>query len=279
MSRISRYVFRSVSRFLSLLLCLALLLALNACVISSHRVRPEGARSETESETSLPVDAATDDLTPKKRVAITFDDGPQLHNDLTKKYVDELNKYGFHATFFVVGNRVGGDALSYAVEHGNEIGIHGYTHATGVYYDTCTDEKYEQEITQTVQAIQRKVPGYEPTLLRPVGGRISPERANASPYSIILWSVDSNDWNGEHRYYKGISDEEAAACVQRTVDDVMSTVKDGDIILLHDIYESTYDATVIILKQLYEEGYEVVTVSELLGDSLTPGIIYSSAYD
>ena len=52
MSRISRFVFCSVSRFLSLLLCLALLLALNACVISSHRVRPEGARSETESETS-----------------------------------------------------------------------------------------------------------------------------------------------------------------------------------------------------------------------------------
>jgi len=45
------------------------------------------------------------------------------------------------------------------------------------------------------------------------------------------------------------------------------------------IYESTYDATVIILKRLYEEGYEVVTVSELLGESLTPGIIYSSAYD
>jgi hypothetical protein len=56
-------------------------------------------------------------------------------------------------------------------------------------------------------------------------------------------------------------------------------VDDGDIILLHDIYESTFDATVIILEQLYEAGYEVVTVSELLGDSRAPGIMYSSAYD
>jgi len=263
-------------RTLALLLFLALFLSLGGCTY--HRTRP-GLETESESQTveDLPAGAETEDSTPKKRVAITFDDGPQLHNDLTKKYVDELDKYGFHATFFVVGNRVGEDALSYMVEHGNEIGIHGYTHE--VYYDTCSDELFEQEITQTVQAIRRSVPDYEPRLIRPVGGRISPERANASTYSIILWSVDSNDWNSDHRYFKGISDEEATARVQRTVDDVMSSVADGDIILLHDIYESTYDATVIILKRLYEEGYEVVTVSELLGESLTPGIIYSSAYD
>ena len=266
-------------RLLTLLLTLLLLSMLGSC--EYRRVRPDRESTETDSgsDTALPVGAETDDQTPKKRVAITFDDGPQLYNDLTKKYVDELDKYGFHATFFVVGNRIGGDALSYAVEHGNEIGIHGYTHATGVYYDTCSDEKYDEEISKTVQAIQRQVPGYEINLMRPVGGRISPERANASPYSIILWSVDSNDWNGDHRYYAGISDEEAAARVQRTVDDVMTTVRDGDIILLHDIYESTYDATVIILERLYEEGYEVVTVSELLGDTLAPGIIYSSTYD
>ncbi len=271
---------RKVAPSLSLLALVLALSLLSMLVGCEYRyVRPDREFTETESDTALPVGGETDDQTPKKRVAITFDDGPQLYNDLTKKYVDELDKYGFHATFFVVGNRIGGDTLSYAVEHGNEIGIHGYTHATGVYYDTCSDEKYDEEINKTVQAIQRQIPGYKINLMRPVGGRISPERANASPYSIILWSVDSNDWNGDHRYYAGIPDDEAAARVQRTVDDVMSTVRDGDIILLHDIYESTYDATVIILERLYEEGYEVVTVSELLGDTLAPGIIYSSTYD
>ncbi|MBO7249798.1 MAG: polysaccharide deacetylase family protein, partial [Clostridia bacterium] len=39
-----------------------------------------------------------------KRVALTFDDGP--HNVRTKAIVDELAKYGAHATFFVVGNRI-----------------------------------------------------------------------------------------------------------------------------------------------------------------------------
>lgn len=267
---------RTLSRLLSALLALFCLLSLGGCTY--HRTRPGlETESASQSDTARPVGAETDDTKPKKRVAITFDDGPQLHQDLTKKYVDELDKYGFHATFFVVGNRVGGDVLSYMVEHGNEIGIHGYTH--NAYYDTCSDDVYRQELEDTAREIQKKVPGYEINLMRPVGGRISPERAGTCPYSIILWSVDSNDWNGDHRYFKGISDEEAAERVQRTVDDVMSSVDDGDIILLHDIYESTFDATVIILEQLYEAGYEVVTVSELLGDSLAPGIMYSSAYD
>ena len=46
----------------------------------------------------------------KKRVALTFDDGP--HNVRTKAIVDELSKYGYEATFFVVGNRVDGKAYN-----------------------------------------------------------------------------------------------------------------------------------------------------------------------
>ena len=58
-----------------------------------------------------------------KRVAITYDDGP--HNVRTKKIVDELEKYGYNATFFVVGNRVDGSeyngsaGLRYAYEKCN----------------------------------------------------------------------------------------------------------------------------------------------------------------
>ena len=56
----------------------------------------------------------------------------------------------------------------------------------------------------------------------------------------------------------------------------MLSLKDGDIILMHDIYESTADATKILLKRLHDEGYDVVTVSELLGDNLEKGRIYYS---
>ncbi len=267
---------RLLTRILSLFLITALLFALGGCY--QVRVRPTSPTQSADPDDEIDVDATTDtqDLTPKKRVAITFDDGPNHYNDRTKKYVDALDQYGFHATFFVVGNRVaGGNALKYAVDHGNEIGIHGYTH--NVYYDSCDDDAYTKEIDNTAQAIREQIPGYEIKLMRPVGGRISDHRAATSPYSIILWNVDSHDW--ENRYYKGISDEEADACVNTIVENVMSSVADGDIILLHDIYESTYDATLIILERLYAEGYEVVTVSELLGDRLASGVTYHSAYD
>ena len=266
---------RLPSHLLSLFLIFAMLLVLEGCY--EVHVRPTPPAQSSNSDQDVDADATeTQDLSPKKRVAITFDDGPNHYNNRTKNYVDALDQYGFHATFFVVGNRIaGGDALQYAVQHGNEIGIHGYTH--NVYYDSCDDETYQNEIEKTAQAIRTHLPGYEIKLMRPVGGKITNHRADTSPYAIIMWNVDSHDW--ENRYYPGISDADAEACVDTIVENVMASVADGDIILLHDIYESTYDATLIILERLYAEGYEVVTVSELLGDRLTGGVTYHSAYD
>ena len=112
----------------------------------AHREFPE----ETTPEPSAPM------VDNRPRVALTYDDGPhEKYLDTpsrTKLIVDELDKYGYHATFFVVGNRVdgtaynGGAAMVYAAKHGNEIGIHGYTHAEGLYYDNCSDEEYKYEI-------------------------------------------------------------------------------------------------------------------------------------
>ena len=204
-----------------------------------------------------------------KRVALTFDDGP--HNVRTKAIVDELAKYGFNATFFVVGNRVdgtaynGSSALKYAASKGNEIAIHAYTH--NLYYDTCTKSAFEDELDMTYDAIRAKVPNAKVKLMRPVGGRITSERTQNCDYAVIMWSVDSNDWK-----YK--NDGESG--VETIVDNVMSQVEDGSIILMHDIYENTYLASMEILKQLNAQGYEVVTVSELLGNPRA-GVKYSKA--
>ena len=260
----------SVPLFVKLLSLVLSLLLLGGCV-SSYSRPPEYTDANTD---DLPVIAETAPPVTKKRVAITFDDGPQNYDERTKKIVDELDLYGFHATFFVVGNRVtNGDAITYAVEHGNEIGIHGYTHSSDAYYDSCSDDRYEEEISKTARAIYKYLPDYQIKTMRPVGGKISQERIRESAYAVILWSIDSDDWG--NRYYSGIPDEEAQEVVDTIVANVMDSVSDGDIILLHDIYESTYDATRIILKRLYEEGYEVVSVSQLLGEDMQPGRAYS----
>jgi len=246
------------------------------CLASCNGGKP----NETESSTPQKDDGNTPDAPvvadPKKRVAITFDDGPQYANGgETRLIVDELLKYGFTATFFVVGNRVASndDALTYAVANGNEIGIHGFTHQQ--FYDTCTDSVYKNELENTRKAIQKAIPGYEVKTMRPVGGRITEERIAECPYAVINWSIDSDDWN--NKYASGDSDEDTARKIDTIVNNVMSSVSDGDIILMHDIWSNTYDAIVILLARLDAEGYEVVSVSELLGDSLVSGKQYFRA--
>ncbi len=250
-----------------LLLSMAAICFLTGCGGNTQGITT-AAQATTQSSTSASITQATPQK-PTKRVALTFDDGP--HNDWTILIAQELEKYGFHATFFVVGNRVGGaqceyngkPAVTYLYQNGHEIGIHGYTHKK--HYDTCTDADYAYEINETVNAVKSHCSDYEAKLMRPIGGSITDARIAASPYSIIKWSVDSEDWN-----YKGGE----AGNVDKIVENVMSSVKDGDIILMHDIYENTYEAVKIILARLQAEGYEVVTVSELLGEP-QPGTKYS----
>ena len=258
--------------FTCVLLILTCLLAAGCLKAESHRTS-----SSTISETTAPT-SPTPEVDTRPRVALTYDDGPhEKYMDTpsrTKLIVDELDKYGYHATFFVVGNRVdgteynGGAAMVYAAEHGNEIGIHGYTH--GVYYDECSDAEYEYEMRKTVEAIQGKLPGYEVRVMRPVGGWISDARVEESPYAIVKWNVDTLDWNLNTPY--GDADK-----IDAIVENALKNIKDGDIILMHDIYNNTYEATVIILQRLNEMGFNVVTVSELLGDDLQAGVLYERA--
>ena len=246
----------------------------------------EPTDTPAESSSDIPVNAEpettpepeTEPPVAKKRVAMTFDDGP--HNVRTREIVDELDKYGFTATFFVVGNRVdgeasrGGDTVQYIIDHGHEVGIHGYTHE--VYYDECTDAELEFEMNETVKAIREYVPDYVPALMRPIGGYITSDRVASSEYSIIMWNVDSLDYKHKYSPDSELSEAEKQEKLDAIVENVMSQVHEGAIILMHDIYLSTADATAIILERLAEEGYEVVSVSELLGNPI-PGTKYSSA--
>lgn len=243
-------------------ICIVLTFTMAFSIFAGCDDDDRSSKKDKDKEESIESGAGGD----RKKIALTFDDGP--HNVRTTDIVDELNKYGYHATFFVVGNRIDGTeyngsaGLKYAHEAGNEIGIHGYTH--NVYYDECTKEEFESELNKTKNAIHNVIPDAKIRLMRPVGGYITDERVKQCPYSVIMWSVDSNDYN--YTYKKGDTEKEWKEKVDTIVDNVMKDLDEGDIILMHDLYESTYDATVILLKRLYEEGYEVVTVSELLNN-------------
>lgn len=84
---------------------------------------------------------------------------------------------------------------------------------------------------------------------------------------IILWSIDPEDWNDKN--------------VDRIVEHVVSNTKDGDIILLHDIYPSSVDAALRIVDQLHKRNFYFVTIDELFANRQIPleaGHIYRDAY-
>ncbi len=202
-----------------------------------------------------------------KYVAFTFDDGPS--STYTKKIVNELESYGGKGTFFVIGNRLNsstGAAIQYAVSKGCEIGIHAYTHEYS--YSKCDDETYHKELDKTADAIHKYLPDYKIKMMRPVGGAITSDRVKSCEYAVVNWSVDSNDW----RYKKPSGD---SGKINTIYHNIVDNVKDGDIILMHEIYSNSFDAFKKAAKELNSRGYKFVTVTELIGsENLVSGKKY-----
>lgn len=101
--------------------------------------------------------------------------------------------------------------------------------------------------------------------LRPPYGQTDDSTRAWADSPIVLWSVDPEDWK----------DHNAA----RIAAAVTEQVKDGDIILLHDIYHSSVDAAVQIVDELLRRGFCFVTVEDLLawkGISPESGAVYRS---
>ena len=64
-------------------------------------------------------------------VFLTFDDGP--HPEITKYVMDELDKYGFKATFFCIGDNVRKYPKTYKeiLDRGHKTGNHTFNHLRG----------------------------------------------------------------------------------------------------------------------------------------------------
>lgn len=201
----------------------------------------------------------------KKMVALTYDDGP--HNTYTNKILDTLEKHGAVATFFEVGTLLsqGADTLKRAKSLGCELASHTWSHAN-------LQKSSLEEIKSQIEKVDKKfieILGEAPTLLRPPYGAVGKTLLQNTDKYLIGWSVDTEDW----RY--------------RDADKIISTVKnagdlDGQVILMHSLYESTAKATEKLVPWLIEQGYEIVTVSELIKykyeDVLQTGKYYTYNY-
>ena len=197
----------------------------------------------------------------KKMIALTFDDGPNYN---TSKVIDVLNKYDIRATFFVLGSRAinNKDILKKMADSGMEIGNHTYNHLLLTKYD---ENKIRSEIEDTSEVIYSATKK-RPKLLRPSYGSVNNKIKKVANMPIIIWDIDTLDW----KYHNS----------KRITSRVVNKVRDGDIILMHDIYSASLNALSNIIPILQDNGYEFVTIDELFyykGISLENGKVYGYA--
>ncbi len=215
----------------------------------------------TASPKPTPV-AIRPDLDPDKpMVALTFDDGP--YDVVDKRILKVLDKYDGRATFFVLGNRVSSykKDLKNIYKQGCQVASHTYSHKN---LAELSKKAMKDEVNKANKAI-KKIIGVNPTLLRCPYGSTNSLMKKTIKLPLIAWNVDSEDWKSRdadtvYKRCKGVSD--------------------GDIILMHDIYESTADAVEKLVPKLHKKGIQLVTVEELFyykGKKLKKGKTYFDA--
>lgn len=180
-----------------------------------------------------------------KAVALTFDDGPSTVN--TPKVLELLKKYNAHATFFVLGTRVsaGAEVLKQEVAQGCEIGNHTWGHAN---LSKMSMKKVNKQFNKTADLVQKLI-GYDIKLVRPPWGAISQKMRDKLKHPMILWNIDTLDWQSKNP--------------KAILKIVKKQVKDGDIILMHDIHPTTAESLKTVLPWLIKNDYDILTVSEL----------------
>ena len=181
----------------------------------------------------------------KKLVALTFDDGPSEH---TMEIINILDSYGVKATFCLLGTKISTYRQTVEIMYsgGHEIANHTYNHQK---LTSLEDEDMQAEVQRTQDAIY-EITGQYPSFLRPTYGAINSRVRSQIKMPILMWSKDTLDWQSRNADY--------------IFSKAVEGLKDGDIILFHDLYPSTVEAIKKLIPYLLKNGYYPVTASKLL---------------
>lgn len=188
-------------------------------------------------------------MTTEKQVAISFD--AAWGAEKTEEIMSTCKEYGANATFFLVGFWVDkyGDMVKKIDENGFEIGTHSKTHPD---MTKLSKEAINEELVDSVNLI-KNITGKEVQYFRAPYGAYSNELLDISEnlgLTAIQWDVDSLDW-------KGLSSQTIAQ-------NVLSKVKNGSIILMHNNADNVVQGLILILTRLNQLGYKVTSVGELV---------------
>jgi peptidoglycan/xylan/chitin deacetylase (PgdA/CDA1 family) len=182
-----------------------------------------------------------------RRVALTFDDGP---DHLTPAYLDALDAAGVPATFFIMGDR-SSNLIPMVREYqrrGHQVAAHGWDHRA---FPDLSPGELRWHLRRT-EAVLGPRPTVRPWV-RPPYGRLSIRsvaQVLAEGFTIAMWSFEA----GDHDVAS------ADALVARVSP---GKVEPGEVILLHEGSTITLAALPRIVANLQAEGFECVTMSDL----------------
>jgi peptidoglycan-N-acetylglucosamine deacetylase len=181
-----------------------------------------------------------------KRVALTFDDGP---DHMTERYLDLLDELGIPATFFLIGKNasVSPELVREYVRRGHQIAGHGFDHTR---FNRLGRRALLEQCATTNQALGSQISG-RPWVRPPHGSLDATSLINlvAAGYTVAMWSYDSRDYSTNE------ADEIVEHCAGITA---------GDVVLLHEGQQWTLDALPRIVEAIHMAGLECVTMHDLL---------------
>ena len=197
----------------------------------------------------------------KKRVALTFDDGPSPG---TSRLLSVLKANKVKATFFPMGNKLSRrlSVVKRAVREGHEFQNHSQTHA-----DLGSGGSQATEEMRKATAAIRGATGFTPCVFRPpfdsVGGDLT-RRARSQGLRTVTADVQPLDFENPP----------ASVIASR----VLAGTRPGSIVVMHDgeadgdgPRPNTTAAVSTIIKRLKARGYQFVTVTKILGYRRTSG--------
>lgn len=154
------------------------------------------------------------------QVALTFDDGPDPAS--TPRFLDELDRLGWRATFFVLGEmvRAAPSLLREMVDAGHEVAVHGDCHRSHVLR---TPWEVKADLARAAGTIGDVI-GTPVRWVRPPFGSVSAGTLAAARHmglTVVLWSAWGRDWT-------------ATATPETVLATLRPDLRAGATVLLHD---------------------------------------------
>ncbi|WP_161606122.1 polysaccharide deacetylase family protein [Microlunatus speluncae] len=234
---------------------------------------PSGSGSTSQQPPSETPDPPTPTPTPtptkpavdckkSKCFALTFDDGPSP--DTTPQLLKILKKHKAKATFFQLGTlaKEYPELVKEIHDMGSEVANHSWDHDS---LDRKSVDGAYEDMKKANEAIEAGC-GCKVTLMRPPYGATDKGVDKATKklgLAQILWDIDTLDWDTHDPY--DIRSK------------VVHSAGKNRIALMHDIHQTTIDAVDEMIEELYEDDFKLVTVSEMLGDTV-PGKRYPKSW-